>query len=115
LGGGGEIGDLTISYENVFGNKPLTLLESVKGFFEDDLRKEGDVFVISKEMLFDLINDFTNSMQTNRYYEKKQKEKKASLIDVKTQLTILMKDKFKNPKDLDDYRSDLYQILNELK
>jgi hypothetical protein len=115
LGGGGEIGDLTISYEDVFGNQPLTLLESVKGFFEDDLRKEGDVFVISKEMLFDLINDFTNSMQTNRYYEKKQKEKKASLIDVKTQLTILMKDKFKNPKDLDDYRSDLYQILNELK
>lgn len=115
LGSGGKIGDLSISYEDVFGNQPITFLESVKGFFEDDLKKEGDVFAISKEMLFDLINDFTESMKLLHRYQEKEKNKSASLIDVKTQLTILMKNKFKNTKDLDDYREELYQLLSELK
>lgn len=115
LGNEGQIKDLSIYYEDVFGNQPITYLESVKGFFEDDLKEEGDVFVISKEMLFDLINDFTNSMQMLHRYQEKEKNKLASLIDVKTQLTILMKNKFKNIKDLDSYREELYQLLSELK
>jgi hypothetical protein len=75
----------------------------------------NDTFPISKEMIFDLINDYTESMKSLHRYQAKEKNKSASLIDVKTQLTILMKSKFKNPKDLDDYREELYQLLNELK
>lgn len=115
LGNGGQVGNISISYEDVFGNQPITYLESVKGFFEDDLRNPNDTFLISKEMIFDLINDYTESMKSLHRYQEKEKNKSASLIDVKTQLTILMKSKFKNPKDLDDYREELYQLLNELK
>jgi hypothetical protein len=115
LSKGGQVGNIEISYEDVFGNQPLTYLESVKGFFEDDLVNPNDKFTISKEMIFDLINDYTESMKMVHRYQEKEKNKSASLIDVKTQLTILMKSKFKNPKDLDDYREELYQLLNELK
>lgn len=115
LAGGGLMDNITISYDDVYGNESLTNLESVKGFFEDDLKKQNDLFTINKEMLFDLINDLTNSMQEILRYQSKEKNKQANIIDIKSQLTILMKNKFKNTKDLDSYRKDLYELLDELK
>jgi len=115
LAGGGLIDNITVSFDDVYGNEPLTNLETVKGFFEDDLKKQNDLFTINKEMLFDLINDFTNVMADLHRYQAKEKNRQASIIDVKSQLTILMKNKFKNSKDLDSYRKDLYELLEELK
>lgn len=40
--------------------------------------------------------------------------KKADLLDVKNQLTILIQDKFENFKDRNSYRKELYSLLKEL-
>lgn len=40
--------------------------------------------------------------------------KDASLIDVKTQLTVLIKRKFKLTEDQREYRKDLFELLKEL-
>jgi len=100
---------LEITKDDIFGENPITLLRTVQQYFED----EEFPFHITKQNHCELINDALNAMWMLE--NERKKKNNANLIDVKSQLTILMKNKFKNSKDLDSYRKELYELLDELK
>jgi hypothetical protein len=113
---GGELGYvennvdyLELTHDDIFGEYPITSLRTVQQYFED----EKFPFHITKQNHCELINDALNAMWMLE--NERKKKNNANLIDVKSQLTILMKDKFKNSKDLDSYRKELYELLDELK
>ena len=86
--------------------------EYVEKFYEDAF--ENDVWVIDKETILDLLGDlYNNTTQLQNYYDKLEK-RVASLQDVKTQLTILIKKKFQDVEDQKEYRKEILHLLREL-
>jgi len=100
---------LELNHDDIFGENAITQLRTVQEYFED----EKFPFHITKANYFELINDALNALWALQ--NEREKKSKANLIDVKSQLTILMKNKFKTSKDLDSYRKELYELLDELK
>lgn len=81
--------------------------------FYDEVFKD-DLWEIDKTTVLELLGDlYNNTTQLQNYYDKLSK-KVASLADVKTQLTILINNKFENPKDRKELRSELFELLDEL-
>jgi hypothetical protein len=75
---------------------------------------ENDVWIISKETILELLSDlYNNTTQLQNYYNSLS-NKKASLSDVKTQLTVLIKNKFTDIEDQQEYRKELHKLLREL-
>jgi hypothetical protein len=63
-----------------------------------------------------LINSHRRQLNVNYFYKLSQNaiKREASLIDVKTQLTVLIKRKFALAQDQKEYRKDLFDLLKEL-
>ena len=79
-----------------------------------DLFKNG-YFDFDKETLLELIKQFCCIWIENRgFWKQLNTKKEASLVDVKTQLTFLINDKFTNINDRKEYRKDLFELLHEL-
>lgn len=113
---GGKIGNFENNVEyfeltrnDIFGENPITQLKTVREYFED----EKFPFHITKQEYLEVLDNALTAIELLEYERKKKST--ANLIDIKSQLTILMKTKFKNSNDLDSYRQELYELLDELK
>jgi hypothetical protein len=63
-----------------------------------------------------LINSHRRQLNVNYFYKLSQNaiKREASLIDVKTQLTVIIKRKFPLLKEQKEFRKELFELLNEL-
>ena len=78
-------------------NMPGKLIEG-KDFDKDDI----------EDLLISFASLFTD------YFDLQNHKKTASLTDVKTQLTILINNKYSNTKDRQEYRREILDLLKEL-
>jgi hypothetical protein len=69
---------------------------------------EKDYIDMDKESIADLMNNLQNC------WEIAHEPKLASLQDIKTQLTVLVKEKFENIQDQKAYRKEVFDLLREL-
>jgi len=69
---------------------------------------EKDYIDMDKEFIANLMHNLMN------HWEMVYEPKVASLQDVKTQLTVLIKGKFENIQDQKGYRKEVFELLKEL-
>jgi hypothetical protein len=99
---------IEITKEEILENSP----EEVYEYWKDDFSNNRIRF--SKNDLIQLLENMQSHHRSIQHYISLQMNRNASLKDVKTQLTILIKNKFKSSKDQSDYRKELFELLNEL-
>ena len=75
-------------------------------FYKEDFIGK-DYIDMHKEYIADMMNDLM-------IWYKMANQKKASIQDIKTQLTILIKEKFQIIQDQKDYRKEIFDLLREL-
>jgi len=76
-------------------------------FFKESFEGK-DYLEFNKESICDMMNNLMINWQIAH------QKRVASLQDVKTQLTVLIKDKFEDIEDQKEYRKDIFGLLKEL-
>jgi hypothetical protein len=79
-------------------------------------RQFEDLQDLKTDYIHHLIRSHRRQLNVNYFYKlsKNASVKDANLTDVKTQLTVLIKQKFKSVLDQKEYRKDLFELLKEL-
>jgi hypothetical protein len=76
---------------------------------------ENSIWIIDKETILELLGDlYNNTTQLQNYIDRNFNNKVASLSDVKLQLSILINNKFPDTKTRKEFKSELFELLNEL-
>lgn len=86
-------------------NNPLHA-EDIVGVVIDNQKSQKFLYTLQE------VVEYIYSLQEK--LEEIRISKRADLLDVKNQLTILIQDKFENFKDRNSYRKELYSLLKEL-
>jgi hypothetical protein len=73
--------------------------------------EDGQYFALDKD---DIIAILHQGYMWHRVMQKSLQSKKANLVDVKNQLTILIQNKFHNRDEAGRYRRELFDLLKEL-
>ena len=84
----------------------------VLNFYKQEFN--NGIWEINRENLLDLLGHLYNNTTQLQHFLDKMGQKEASLSDVKLQLSILINNKFKDIKDRKNFKSDLFDLLNEL-
>jgi len=100
-------------------SKDLKLYLIGEDFNEDNgnlERQFEDLQDLKTDYIHHLIRSHRRQLNVNYFYKlsKNAIKREASLIDVKTQLTVLIKRKFALTEDQKEYRKDLFDLLKEL-
>jgi hypothetical protein len=100
-------------------SKDLKLYLIGEDFNEDNENLERqfeDLQDLKTDYIHHLIRSHRRQLNVNYFYKlsKNAIKREASLIDVKTQLTVLIKRKFALAQDQKEYRKDLFDLLKEL-
>jgi len=100
-------------------SKDLKLYLTGEDFNEDNgnlERQFEDLQDLKTDYIHHLIRSHRRQLNVNYFYKlsKNAIKREASLIDVKTQLTVLIKRKFALTEDQKEYRKDLFDLLKEL-
>jgi len=79
-------------------------------------RQFEDLQDLKTDYIGHLIRSHRRQLNVNYFYKLSQNaiKREASLIDVKTQLTVIIKRKFPLLKEQKEFRKELFELLNEL-
>jgi hypothetical protein len=108
-----ELYDFLNTYEYPDGAKSVMtdLISHWSSCHSNSWIENGQYFALDKD---DIIAILHQGYMWHKVMQKSLQPKKANLVDVKNQLTILIRNKFQNRDEAGRYRRELFELLKDL-